>query len=224
MPSPSLRSSKQQGISLVVVLIALVMLSLAALALVRSVDTGLLIVGNLGFKQSAVTAADSSAESAITWIQNNNTGTTLYNDITASGYYATSLDALDVTGSNTSTATRAVIDWDGNSCASISGSYATCLTASSSSNVTDTSGNATGYSTRYLISRMCRTSGDPNLTTNSCAKQVSTSSSSVSPKKGEVKYGEDKRFIPTPGPYYRIIVQTRGPRSTVSYTETYVHF
>lgn len=206
----------QRGISLVVVLIALVMLSLAALALVRSVDTGLLIVGNLGFKQAATTVADSSVETAITWIQANNTGTTLFNDNTAAGYYATSLDTLDVTGKSSATS-RAVVDWDTNGCASISGSYTNCLTPASAA-------TANGYTTNYLISRMCRTTGDPNLTTNSCAKQMVTSTTSTAPKRGEIKYGDDKRFTPTAGPYYRIVVHTRGPRNTVSYTETYVHF
>jgi Tfp pilus assembly protein PilX len=206
----------QRGISLVIVLIALLIMSLAAVALVRSVDTGLLITGNLGFKQAATLVSDSSAEAAITWLQTNNSGTTLYSDNTTAGYYSTSLDTLDVSGKS-SNAARAVADWNNDNCATISGSYSTCIDAASAS-------TSNGYTTNYLITRLCKTAGDPNLTTNSCIKQSTTSTSTTSPKRGEVKYGEDKRFTGSSGPFYRIVVRTKGPRNTISYTETYIHF
>ena len=47
-------------------LIALVVMSLAAVALIRSVDTSTMIAGNLAFKQSATTSGDSGVEGAIT--------------------------------------------------------------------------------------------------------------------------------------------------------------
>lgn len=57
---------KQTGISLVIALIALVALTLAGLALVRSVDTGNLISGNFAFRQSALHTTDVGVEAAIT--------------------------------------------------------------------------------------------------------------------------------------------------------------
>ena len=46
---------KQQGVVLFIALVALVVMSLAAVALIRSVDTNTLIGGNLSFKQAATT-------------------------------------------------------------------------------------------------------------------------------------------------------------------------
>jgi hypothetical protein len=204
------------------VLIALVLMSLAAVGLIRMVDTSTLVVGNLAFKQSTTSAADAGTELAINWIQANGTATALYDDNPVSGYYASSLAELDVTGKSTSTA-RVLVDWNADNCAyASSGSYTRCVTPSAEN-------SSNGYSTRYVITRMCVTTGDPNATNsangvpNGCAKPVS-SSSNTSPKKGELKYGEDKRFATTAGPYFRIVVRSEGPRKTVSFTETYVHF
>lgn len=213
---PARPKQTMRGVALIVVLIAVVLMSIAAIGLIRMVDTGSLIVGNLAFKQGATSAADRSTNNAITWIQANNIGTTLYNDNANNGYYATSLSELDIGGKSSSTA-RALIDWDGDNCAyASSGTFASCIRPA-------TAGNYNGYATQYLIARMCKATGDPNATTNGCAKPVSTSTN-ASPKKGELKYGEDKRFQAQAGPYFRIVVRSKGPRNTVSYTETYVHF
>ena len=47
-------AKSQKGVVLFFALIALVAMSLAAAALVRSVDSGVLVAGNLAFKQSAI--------------------------------------------------------------------------------------------------------------------------------------------------------------------------
>src|SRR5665647_88236 len=104
-------SVKQHGVVLFIALIALVVLSLAAVALIRSVDTNTLIAGNLAFKQSATISADSGLETAITWL-GNQASATLEADSAAAGYYATSTaDAkarVDV-DANTTVATGSVI-------------------------------------------------------------------------------------------------------------------
>ena len=58
------RHFHQQGLVLFVALIALVAMSLAAAALVRTVDTGVMVAGNLAFKQSATMSADSGITAA----------------------------------------------------------------------------------------------------------------------------------------------------------------
>ena len=55
----------QRGVSLVIALIALVAMTLAGLALMRSVDTTNLISGNLAFRQSALNATDVGVETAL---------------------------------------------------------------------------------------------------------------------------------------------------------------
>jgi len=80
--------SNQQGVVLFFALIALVAMSLAAVALIRSVDTNSAISGNLSFKQSTLLSADRGVETAITWATGNIAA--LNADATANGYYATS--------------------------------------------------------------------------------------------------------------------------------------
>jgi type IV pilus assembly protein PilX len=56
----------QRGVSLIIALIALVALTLAGLALMRSADTSNVISGNLAFREATVQATDVGVESAIT--------------------------------------------------------------------------------------------------------------------------------------------------------------
>lgn len=215
-PSCFAKRRRAQGISLVIVLIALVVMSLATVGLTRLVDTSSLVVGNVAFKQGTTASADRAVETGIAWLQANNTGTTLFQNNTALGYYATSLEGLDISGTS-SLATRVLVDWNGDGCAyATAGSFSACVSPS----VAD---SQNGYTTRYLIARMCRTTGDPNATGNGCAKPV-VNNIDTSPKRGELKYGEDKRFVTPAGPYFRIAVRAEGPRNTVSFTETFVHF
>ncbi len=89
--------------SLLFALMALAAMLLAAVALVRSVDSGALVLGNLGFKQEATQAADRAAEVARAWLLT--TAVDLTADSPANGYYATSQDNLDPTGRVTTAAT-----------------------------------------------------------------------------------------------------------------------
>ena len=209
-------SGRQHGVSLLFSLIALVALALAAVALTRSVNTGALVIGNLGFKQDATLASDPVAEQAITWIANNTAGTTLNNDVPASGYYATSLDALDPAGSQASAATRAVVDWDADNCANVSGAFSACIRPSPVVAIGD-------RRARYVITRLCATAGGPYATGNNCALPVSGASGGVSGM-GASAYPGPEPEASFPAPYFRIVVRTLGARNTVSITETIVRF
>ena len=204
----------QRGVSLFLSLIALLVMTLGSVALIRSIDSGSLMIGNLGFKQSATIGADRGVETAITWLQANQSNLLDTNN-TANGYYATNLEGLDITGNAAGSSTRIIIDWNNNNCSSDSKQYGGCIDPKPSNDVN-------GNSITYLISRLCKTQESINSGTNSCVK--SNTSSSESAKRGELKYNEDKRFSGTSTPYYRIIVRAQGPRNTVSYTETIVHF
>lgn len=207
--------SHQHGISLFMSLIALLMMSLGAVALIRSVDSGTLMIGNLGFKQAATLSADSGAESAIAWLQANNASTLADTNSIANGYYATTLEGLDVTGNAVASSNRIAIDWLNNDCANDTKQKGGCIDSKSA---TDVAGNKISY----IISRLCLTQESSNAGSNSCIKSK-TSSTDIA-KRGELKYGDDKRFSGTATPYYRIIVRAQGPRNTVSYTETIIHF
>ncbi|MHB1591054.1 MAG: pilus assembly PilX family protein, partial [Sulfuricella sp.] len=198
---------QQSGVVLFIALIVLVAMTLAGIALVRSVDTGNVIAGNLAFKQGATLAGDAGTEAGITWLQAVAGSSSSYNDQPAAGYYATSQDTLDMTGSSNDP-TRALVDWDFNSCNGAT--TPACITPAPAM-----SKDAAGDTVTFIIHRLCQSPGDPNSTGNSCANYKSTAS--TSPKKGELKYGDDKRFEPLPKEYYRITSRTVGPRNTVSF-------
>lgn len=79
--------TRQAGVVLFFALIALVAMSLAAVALIRSVDTNSLIAGNLSFKQSTMFSSDRGVEVAMSWVVNHITA--LEANDSANGYYAT---------------------------------------------------------------------------------------------------------------------------------------
>ena len=65
------RRERQRGVVLFIALIVLVAMALAGIALVRSVDTGILVAGNIAFKQGATNAGDQGLEAARTWLVTN---------------------------------------------------------------------------------------------------------------------------------------------------------
>lgn len=207
----------QQGVSMMIVLIALVIMSLAAVGLIRAVDTGTLVVGNVAFKQATTSSTDWAAEAAVAWLtEANKESLSLNEDKSESGYYAASLDELDPAGKSSSP-TRVLVDWNSDGCAyAAEGTFGACIAPSAPD-------SNNGYTTQYVITRMCKTVGDPNAAGNGCMKPVANNNDS-SPKRGELKYGEDKRFTMPVGPFFRIAARAEGPRGTVSYTETYVYF
>jgi Tfp pilus assembly protein PilX len=127
----SAQPAKQAGVVLFIALIALIVMSLAAVALIRSVDTNTIIAGNLSFKQSALISSDSGVETALSWL---GVDRNLDSNLSSNGYYASfSEDAKALAdGSNAQPATGANI------------------TAG-----VDSSGNTI----RYVIERMCKKTG-----------------------------------------------------------------
>lgn len=207
-------SRRQNGVVLLIALIVLVAMTLAGIGLVRSVDTGNMIAGNLAFKQGTTLAADAGTNAAIDYLTPLNGTATPYTDQVSSGYYATSQDTLDRTGASNDP-TRARVDWDDNNCNGVT--TPACIKPSSA-----VSDNATGNSVRYIIHRLCQSTGDSNAASNTCVTYKAAST--TSPKRGELKYGDDKRFEPLPAVYYRITSRAKGPRNTVSFIETMIHF
>ena len=162
----------QQGISLMVVLVALVIIGFAAIALLRSSDTGTLIVGNIGFQKTALAAGDAATESAIEWLVDNSAGADLFDDNAALGYFATTADNCDLTGARTPDVAGDDVQWSGgdpgNGCDMVARTVAPA-------------GVAPGFTVRYVINRVCNAAGNckltrPNMeaasTTNSSANTV----------------------------------------------------
>jgi type IV pilus assembly protein PilX len=81
MTSPSPKTARiratrsaQRGVVLFIALIVLVAMTLAGLAMMRSVDTNNLIAGNLAFRSAASSAGDAAIEAARTWLTSETPG------------------------------------------------------------------------------------------------------------------------------------------------------
>jgi Tfp pilus assembly protein PilX len=89
MSKPSFPSPRRQsGAVLFIALIVLVAMTLAGIAIMRSVDTGNQIAGNVAFKQGTLTSADRGFDVAFDFLKNNVTTALLDNDYPAEAYYA----------------------------------------------------------------------------------------------------------------------------------------
>jgi type IV pilus assembly protein PilX len=62
------RPRSQRGVVLFIALIAMVVLSLAGVALIRSVDTSGSAAGNIAFREASVTAVNLAIEQAVDWL------------------------------------------------------------------------------------------------------------------------------------------------------------
>jgi type IV pilus assembly protein PilX len=208
----------QSGLSLIFALMALVALSLGAVALVRSVDTGALVLGNLGFKQDATANADRAAESAIAWLSTANTDADSTQTLSGrNGYYASSHDNVDLTG-QLSNESRELVDWDGDDC-KYAASPGNCVL--NPHQLTDEVAMTKGVRTQYVIFRLCPSAG-ASSDTNKCV--LGTSTTGDSGRRGRKDYADPMGFSSSSSPYFRIIVRSVGARNTVSFTETVVRF
>lgn len=219
---------RQRGVSLIFALIALVVLMLGALALVRNVDTGTQLLGNLGFKQDATAVSDQFTRQAVTWLSINSAA---LNANVEPGYYASNREfdtdgvtvkgPIDVTGTQfPSDSTRQLINWDGDNCATTAtGTYASCAIQPTAI-TTPVNGNTASY----VILRMCNKTGNYETdSTIKCAKPLSGSADSATGR-GELSYSEPVRYSSTAQTYFRVLVRVKGYRNTTSVTETIVHF
>ena len=69
--TPASARRAQRGVVLFIALIVLVAMTLAGIAIMRSVDTGNLIAGNVAFKQGTLQGGDLGANTAIKWLEAN---------------------------------------------------------------------------------------------------------------------------------------------------------
>jgi type IV pilus assembly protein PilX len=191
----------QQGVVLVVTLIVLVAMTLAGIALMRSVDTSTVIAGNLAFRQSATASGDQAVEAAIDWLRTHTGG--LEQDAANSGYYATSQDALDLTGNKTPEQHDDDLDWSGNG-------------------VTVLAKDDVGNQVSYVIHRMCNSPGPLNGAT--CATDLEAQAGGSSGSSRQMltyQPGGWWEDLATRG-YYRITARVTGPRNTISYIQAVV--
>lgn len=188
----------QRGVVLFTALIVLVAMTLAGIALMRRVDTGTIIAGNLAFRQTATHVADLGVEAARSWLTT--TSVSLFTDASTSAYYATWQENIDLLGNDPGKA-----DFNWSTAITTSGAFA----------------GPAGYTIRYVIHRLCQNTGDPTGSGANCVKTNVTSSSTSTGTKGAAAYGTYAISVPTAA-LYRITVRVEGPRNTLSYIQSTV--
>lgn len=207
LKSAGMQKLRQRGVVLFVALIALLVMSLAAVALIRSVDTNTMIAGNLALRQSALTSSDRGAETAMDWLEEKALANLadLDADNSAEGYYATYFPTVDANG-------------DGVTDDADDRLFAKSLVDNNGK--LDTADDGQGNKIEYIVQRMCLNPGLPD-DTNKCMlgePELGTSSKGV---KDATEAGAI--VSASQSPVYRVTVKVTGPKNTVSYTQTYVY-
>ncbi|MCX7896391.1 MAG: hypothetical protein N2441_00755 [Rhodocyclaceae bacterium] len=204
----------QRGVVLLVALIALVGITLAGIALMRAVDTGLVIAGNLAFKQATIAAGDAALEQAIEWLaaQNQNA---LAGDQPAAGYYSSWRDGCDLTGAATASIADDDVQWQPGGAA-----RANCQMVAMAVGADRL---PQGYTASFVINRMCSQPGLPNDAGVVCSAYQG-GGGTVSPStKGGSDYGY-WALSNEAQQYYRITARIVGPRNTESFVQGIVAF
>ena len=225
------RLGRQSGIALIVALMALVAITLATIALVRSAGTGLEIAGNMAFKESATTAADVATDVAVTWLVNQvaSQPDVVNTSVASNGYFANWMSGCDFTGNRTPTDNSDDVGWTGsggNNCVDrVNGGTKVGQAVAVSA------GMPAGYTASYIITRMCFCDGAstgycPGSTTtiNSCVGVAGAGrfhETSTYDNRG-LSGAESGRVAAGVSPYYRVVTRVAGPRNTVSFVETMV--
>jgi Tfp pilus assembly protein PilV len=182
----------QRGVVMVVTLIALVLLLVGVAAMLRGVDSGALIVGNLAFRRDLTNQADQAIVTAKTALVSGaiNTDVKRQADITAAHYYASRLPSA--TGATNGIPAILVSDT----------AYATAFGAPATSTL--------GITLRYVIDRQCYAQGGYDFA--SCEYVNDPQNKGGTPNHPQP--GANTR------PVYRISVRVSGPRNTEAYFQS----
>jgi len=186
--------SRQRGIVVFVALIAVVLMSLAAVALMRSVHTNTLVVGNIAFRQAAQAMAAAAVEKAVYEMF---PPTALIADLKihepARNYFASLQPGQDAMG------VPAALQGD------LSGYVGQIVRDSTDAQIAITA--------RYIIERMCDDDAiGKDAAPNDCEM--------IPPKQSPAKETNLKKGIVLPKiPYYRMTVRVDGPGNSVAFSQ-----
>jgi Tfp pilus assembly protein PilX len=179
-------------VALPIALIVLVAMVLAAVTLIRSVDTATMVAGNLTLKQSATHAADEGVRQGFFWLRNTVIASpaSLNSSIPASGYFSTQ-HADDPNWNPAS-------NWP---------------TGSAVSLPTDAGGNTVSY----VIHRLCTL---PGLSYNAPNQQCATYTGTSAAASGGSQSVDAPEFSGVVYVYFRVTSRVVGPRNTISYVQS----
>lgn len=183
--------SSQNGVTIVIALIALIVLLLSGVALIRSMDTSLSTAGNLAFKRDLTNQSERVMASAVTQFNAIAVAGLTVNDV-SKNYFATMLPT------NEYGVPRMLVDdslWTGTAA--------------------DMADSASGISQlRYVIDRLCTATGDPTQANCSYAYKPRQNNPGDGLDNGKEPAEATSYYV------YRITVRAVGPRGTVAFVQS----
>ncbi len=185
-------SRRERGIVMWVALVVLIVMSLAGIAMLRQMGSGISVAGNVAFKQNATSTADVGTEAARQWYLTS--GANLNIDQPAQGYYAT------WSGTWGTTVDPTQFNWQTGA-----------ATVTVGAGAADIGG---GNTSQYIIQRLCRDPGSVQAPTQVCSDLENDTLHA----KGSLDYSSPP-LTPSLTPYYRVTTRVAGPRNTVSFTQ-----
>jgi Tfp pilus assembly protein PilX len=196
--------SRQKGVVLLITLIMLVAMTLAAIALMRSVDNSNLVAGNLAFQQSSMNTADLGTEQAIQYLYNSvpnlQCDGTIPTNLCAQGYKSFHQSALEPP--------TVGITWENYWNSMVGGPGVKALV-----------GMPAGYSGAFVIEAMCAQPQQLNCT-------VASSTTTTTTPQGQDMGSNNRDFSTitntTNAHYYRITTRVAGPRNSVAYVQAMI--
>lgn len=212
----------QSGIVLFFALLALAVMSIASVALIRSVDTNALLSGNLVFRQSANTTTNVALEGITETIAKSVSLTASTANHPTLGYYAncsqfdTQPDLQACDGNRLT-----MVTWDGSNSALVP---------------TQTDGNdeirngvdRQGNQIRYVVERMCNYT-QAELDAGSAVSDASRCMMASSPSNGQkCSHNANNRELfrqcvtSSDSPLYRVTLRITGPKNTVTYMQSFI--
>jgi Tfp pilus assembly protein PilX len=187
----------QSGVVLFIALIVMVALSIAGIALIRSVDTGLSITANLGFRQASIPPSTWAVENAIAAMFEKKTIADLEKKNLNENYYAYRFEIIN----GAKPEDKYGVPYDLQGVGTTPPNY-----PSTFQKTTDAAGNTV----RYVIERMCLAEGP--ATAANCDMSP--------PKKSEATTAMELEKPNTPRvPFYRLTVRVDGPNNTTTFAQ-----
>ena len=189
---------RQRGVVLFIALIVMVAMSLAAIALIRSVDTTNAIVGNLAFRMASILPANASIEQAASALFSDADIAAVVHipdkkvDLPAENYYARRLPGEDARGVPALLQKR---------------STASTLPKQFDADDSDTA--ATNTHVTYLIERMCLATGAATIGNCDLVPPKGNPGDTL----GDINFGAGSI------PFYRVTVRVDGPQNTATFVQ-----
>jgi type IV pilus assembly protein PilX len=191
--TPPAAGHRERGATLIIALISLVILSISALALMRSTNATLFMAGNLAFKRDVVNHAERALATAIKDLRNNMSDAARESNATARNYSASVLASSD----------------EGIPLVLLKNADYTAA-GFTRADLVDTASSVT---MRYVIDRQCD-SGTGAFDPSKCQNIAVTPSSATCDGRGcDREPGADRR------PAYRITVRITGPRGIQTFVQ-----